>query len=294
MLKIKKDKKRFSILFSADIHGNIIQFQKLFDYANKNNISAVIIGGDIAPKDKEHRTIEDQKKFLIEKLIPLIKKFNIKTKNKCKIFLIMGNDDFKSNYPILKKYEKTAGFKLAEKETLKLTKEFNIIFYSYVPLTPFIFKDWEKLDLNKENELKTRKDIRLEGIKTKNNKTMKIKINLDKRIDTIENDLRELFKKNKTKKIILVSHTPPYNTNLDLIQNKEHIGSRAIRKIIEKKQLPLTLHGHVHETFEVSGKFISQIGKSICATPSNNHETKKIAFLEFDINNLKKIERKII
>ena len=41
---------RYKIVYTADIHGNLVQYKKLVDYSLKNKAKAVIIGGDIAPK----------------------------------------------------------------------------------------------------------------------------------------------------------------------------------------------------------------------------------------------------
>lgn len=47
--------------------------------------------------------------------------------------------------------------------------------------------------------------------------------------------------------IILVSHTPPYHTAVDRIHSGKHVGSTAIRTIIEKFQPALCITGHIHE-----------------------------------------------
>lgn len=47
--------------------------------------------------------------------------------------------------------------------------------------------------------------------------------------------------------ILFVSHTPPVNTKLDRIHSGKHVGSTAIRTIIEKYQPPLSIVGHIHE-----------------------------------------------
>ncbi len=48
---------------------------------------------------------------------------------------------------------------------------------------------------------------------------------------------------------ILVTHLPPFGSSLDLAQDREHIGSSAVRRIIEEKKPLLHLCGHVHEAF---------------------------------------------
>lgn len=47
--------------------------------------------------------------------------------------------------------------------------------------------------------------------------------------------------------VILVSHTPPHHTNVDKLANGAHVGSTAIRKIIEEYQPELCITGHIHE-----------------------------------------------
>ena len=46
---------------------------------------------------------------------------------------------------------------------------------------------------------------------------------------------------------VMVSHTPPYNTALDVVSGSMHVGSTAVRKFIEKYQPQLCLTGHIHE-----------------------------------------------
>lgn len=47
---------------------------------------------------------------------------------------------------------------------------------------------------------------------------------------------------------ILVTHAPPLDTNADMIPGGEHVGSPAVRKIIEQTQPTLNICGHIHES----------------------------------------------
>lgn len=46
---------------------------------------------------------------------------------------------------------------------------------------------------------------------------------------------------------IFVSHVPPHNTLVDRLHNGKHVGSKAIRSIIEHYQPDLCVTGHIHE-----------------------------------------------
>ena len=48
-------------------------------------------------------------------------------------------------------------------------------------------------------------------------------------------------------KLILIVHSPPKDTSLDMIKPKKHVGSAAIREEILRKKPALTICAHIHE-----------------------------------------------
>lgn len=48
-------------------------------------------------------------------------------------------------------------------------------------------------------------------------------------------------------KLILVAHTPPFETECDKLSGGGHAGSKAVREFIERVQPDLCLCGHIHE-----------------------------------------------
>lgn len=291
--KLSTSKKEFKVIFTADLHGNLVQYEKLFQKAIQENTNAIIIGGDITPKDKKNRTILGQRQFLKNKLIPLIKKFKAQKKQTCEIYIMMGNDDFKSNYYILEEMEKHNLVKLIHDKVIKLHESYKIVGYSFVPLTPFVYKDWEMFDSINEDERKTRSDLITVGVKSKKNSLVKYQIGFNNRKKNIEASLNRLINSDP-EKTILVTHSPPYNTNLDMISSKIHVGSRGIRNIIEQKQPLLTLHGHVHETLKYSKDFKQKIGSTISISAANDHVGGDLAIIKFNLYDLDSIEREII
>lgn len=63
-------------------------------------------------------------------------------------------------------------------------------------------------------------------------------------------------------KIILLTHAPPYGVKLDMV-NGHHVGSRSIRKFIEKYSPSVAVSGHIHETFRKTDK----INKTVVVNP---------------------------
>lgn len=64
----------------------------------------------------------------------------------------------------------------------------------------------------------------------------------------IYDKLKKLLMGVRTKKTILVLHSPPKNTNCDITGNGSHVGSESVRKIIEEFQPNLVVSSHVHES----------------------------------------------
>jgi Icc-related predicted phosphoesterase len=63
-------------------------------------------------------------------------------------------------------------------------------------------------------------------------------------------------------RLVLITHSPPKNTKLDLTQSGIHVGSYSVRRFIEKKQPALVVCGHIHEA-----QGIDRIAKTIVVNP---------------------------
>jgi len=291
----------YKILYTSDIHGNEIQYSKLIEFSKKTSLDAIIIGGDIAPKGFSiENFINSQREFFKNKFLKLMIKLKNSSPNS-KIFLMMGNDDCAVNLDVLKLGDPKL-YKIIHNKRIKLTKDFDIVGYSYVPITPFGIKDWEKYDLSKfpknlKNIYSNRKKLnyRLDGKKsTKYGWKPFLFTSKIESLDSIQKDLsKNLFTK-KPDKTVYVFHSPPDDTNLDQIGENFHVGSIAIKSFIEYNQPYLTLHGHIHETVDVSGNFKDKIGKTLCFSSGNCDTQNQLSILLFDLYNSHEVERIII
>jgi len=64
----------------------------------------------------------------------------------------------------------------------------------------------------------------------------------------LEAGLRRAYEDIKTAKIkVQVTHNPPHNTKLDIITSGAHVGSEAVKKLIEELKPTAAVCGHVHE-----------------------------------------------
>lgn len=102
-------------------------------------------------------------------------------------------------------------------------------------------------------------------------------------------ELKKLEKKLGDKKVhILLTHTPPYGTKVDILYSGEHAGSVNLRNFIEARQPILNPCGHVHES-----RGIDKIGETTIINPGPLM-WRYYAIAEIEENKTQKIEMKRI
>jgi len=66
----------------------------------------------------------------------------------------------------------------------------------------------------------------------------------------------------RNKYLVLLSHTPPYGTRVDLTFTGLHVGSKSIRKFIEKFKPLTVISGHIHEA-----RGVDKLGDTLIVNP---------------------------
>lgn len=260
------------IIYTSDIHANPKHLFSMLEIAENEKVDCIIIGGDIIPhylpNAQKVGVLKAQKIYLTDTFIPAIKKF--KKRQSVQIYLDFANDDFIGNRHILENYDGQL-LHLLHMRKHKLAGNVDIIGYMNVPPTPFTRKDWEKSD-SVDTPFAEGNQIRLDGYTSHSGGIAETIINLASH-DTIEKDLKNLSKI-ITGPFIFVSHSPPYFTHLDILDNGLHVGSISIKRFIEKwsnkNQLIVSLHGHIHGSPNRSGSIHSFIGSTRCINPGQN------------------------
>lgn len=266
----------FKIIYTADLHGNEEFYKRLLKKAEGEKCNAVVIGGDLCGREGNtiKEKIENQKNFLEVFMVPLFKDFKKRNKN-VETYAIMGNDDFRKNLEVLEKADEDKILQSIHNKSIKLNKNYNIAGYSFVNPTPFRLKDWEKPDFEGDKDTSQLFPDEVRSLNMENG--------------TIEEDLMKLKKLSDPKKTFYIIHAPPFNTKLDIITLGAHVGSKSIRKFIEKEQPPLTLHGHIHESPQMSGSWKDKIGKATCINVGSSYPEDKLNCIIIEIDDLDSI-----
>lgn len=266
------------ILFTADLHVDPGHLDQIIQVTISRDMDTLIIGGDIVPHylPGAHTMgiLEAQARYIETELIPKLKK--MKEGRDVKLYLDLGNDDFLASRSILEPYQGEL-FYLLHMQKHALTRHVDVVGYMMVPPTPFARKDWEKPDTN-DIPCSPAGRINLRGFITGRGYLEERVLDL-KRDRTIEDDLDQLSAE-INRPFIFVSHSPPFDTPLDMLASGEHVGSISIRRFIEKwsqhKMLIASLHGHIHESPEVSNNISTRIKGALCINPGQRHELQYV------------------
>jgi Icc-related predicted phosphoesterase len=257
------------VVYTSDLHGNKEHYQELFELAEQRKAQTIIIGGDMLPIHGPFKSsLQEQRNFIFSYLEPKIQDFRSRAPQTT-IYAMLGNDDWQASNVHLGILVAKGTLRLFHGEKHELGSGYELVGYAHVPPTPFTIKDGERRDLQKDVVDQQRCTACVsQGAKI---------VVVDPRryfasVMSIEEELEELPTARDYRKTVYVMHSPPFRTNLDRLFDGRWIGSQAIRAFVEKYQPYLTLHGHIHESSEISGTYWDRIGKTICINPGQSTE----------------------
>lgn len=197
------------------------------------------------------------------------------------VYIILGNDDPRTLETEIQQAEREGIWHYVHMSEASLGSH-PVLGYSYVPPSPFFFKDWEKYDVSQFVDPGCVSPE--EGIRSIQVEPSQIQF------ATIQEDLKTLTDGKDISNAILLFHAPPYDTQLDraaldgkLVDHVPldvHVGSIAIREFIKAQQPLISLHGHVHESVQLTGNWKEKIGRTWAYTAA--HNGRELALIRFD------------
>ncbi|MBN2029671.1 metallophosphoesterase [bacterium] len=251
------------ILYTSDLHGRTDLYQEIIILSIQQKINAVVLGGDLFPKQGRFiDSLEIQMQFIEDLFCPFL--IELKDRTGASIYCILGNDDWAATLPLLHRFESDRLVHLLDHQVFQLSDGWSITGYPYVPPTPFSPKDFEKRDLKNDSPIHTTDfpAVSRSGLIEKIDEVVYFS-----RQSSIEEDMILLPRIPNHQKAVYVIHAPPYDTALDRLGKGRSIGSKAIRHFINKEQPSITLHGHIHESPMVSGFYWQKIGETLSINP---------------------------
>jgi len=264
---------QYPFYFITDIHGSRTRYYSLFSLLEKTPPRCLLMGGDILPfgytPSGSNHSYED---FFDTFFFPGLNTLrNTLGEEYPEILIILGNDDAKTAEPFLHTGEEQGLFKYINNRKYNIGP-YSIFGYSFVPPTPFMLKDWERYDVSRYAD-----PLCIHPADGRHSVPVS---EYEKNHATIQDDLSTLAGKEVMDHAIFLFHTPPYMTHLDLadlagktvdhVPLDPHVGSIAVKRFIEERQPLITLHGHIHESPQLSGHWRDRIKRTHMFSAAHN------------------------
>jgi Icc-related predicted phosphoesterase len=287
------------LVYAADLHGDIDSYRSLFDLAIRTGARAAIVGGDLLPHAITLQTaLQVQRDFIAQQLRPLLEWVRAHHPE-IDIYLLPGNDDWAAAIRELEQLEQAGLVFPLHERVYSLTPQPPLLSrreresraaagvrvgdslwlagYACVPLTPFSIKDYERRDDGPLPPFSFGMAYTSWGgeIQPASAEALAAR-------PSIAEALAALAEQSDPQRTIYVCHTPPFNTPLDHMPRGRHVGSKALRAFIEQHAPPLTLHGHIHESPEMSGRYAAQLGATWSINPGHNPKRFQAVTLDTD------------
>jgi uncharacterized protein len=245
--------------FTSDLHGQGSLYEQLVALVAAHRPQAVLIGGDLCPHAVGAEGIAYQRVFLQGVVVEFARRLREASPGS-ELLLLMGNDDWAVNVDCLEAHDGRLWHYLHER--VVPVAGVPVAGLSWVPITPFGLKDWERWDDGADEA-----PARLDGWVSRAGGLEPQRFDPARRTPTIAGALESLARATRPAETVFVLHSPPRDTRCDMTASRLHVGSRAIRSFIERHAPPLVLGGHIHESPRVSTSYRDTIGPTVVVNP---------------------------
>ncbi len=268
--------------FVSDLHGRVGRYRRLFQTVREERPDLVLLGGDLLPMGLVAGDEEVDGGFIEDFLAGEMLRLRDELGADYPVFIaILGNDDPAHHETSVLELETAGLWRYAHDRRIELAGV-TVYGYSHVPPTPFQLKDWERYDVSRfvdpgaVSPEEGYRSVPVEAHRIRN--------------ATIKDDLENLAGGDDLSRAVFLFHSPPHQTLLDRaaldgqmidhVPVDVHVGSVAIRRFIEERQPLVTLHGHVHESAQLTGSWRDRIGRTHMYGAA--HDGPELALVQFD------------
>ncbi|MFX0058617.1 MAG: metallophosphoesterase [Candidatus Hodarchaeota archaeon] len=274
------------ILYATDIHGSRWKYEMIFEVAENLEVDIVINGGDMLP----FGDFLNQDKFIKNYLDSYFSKFN---DNKIYYITMLANDDLLIFDELFNQICNQYKYVISIAQRRFKLQKYEFIGMNLVTDLPFVLKDRVRKDTENftfPKQFGTAMISSLNGWKKIPDWSSYVA-----NLPTIEEELNNLIIPDDIRNTIYIFHMPPANMGLDVCYDGRKVGSKAIYNFISKYQPLLTLHGHIHESPETSGKWHAYLNETLCIQPGQSlfHEKYLIyALIDLETLNIERFQVK--
>ncbi len=263
------------LLFATDIHGNDALFDDLSTCVRRLQPDLLICGGDCLPDGDPDDPVATQVRFLHESLRPYL----LSIRRHCpgtEVATIFGNHDWLCTARAMEDLQDEGLVRILRPD--RPVSFGGISFYGYwsAPPCPFPVKDFERLDWPGQQYPFGR------GVIWDERSARPVAVDAGEHLGQLPSMREEVagVAPAATAEWVFVSHAPPLQSDLDLLPEVGHVGSRSVEEFLLQRQPTLSLHGHIHESPGLSGRFWQRFGRTIAVNPGQRHDELAAVLIE--------------
>lgn len=283
----------------SDLHGNPHKYGALFQLLAEDPPDVLFIAGDLLPQPTVFNNAfgvagEDfVNRYLVPRFVALRERLGPVFP---RVLLILGNDDARFEEASIMVGAVAHAWQYVHQRRVEVAGR-AVFGYACIPPSPFRRKDWERYDVSRYTDP-------LCISPEEGDLTVPISPR-ERRFTTIASDLEHLTARSDAQELqraVFLFHVPPYDTALDTadlhgrkvdgVPLDPHVGSIAVRRLIERHAPHCTLHGHVHESYRLTGRFMERIGPTVCL--SSAHDGPELVVVEFNLEEPAAAVRRVI
>lgn len=246
------------LLATSDIHQHSDKWKKLVQACRREKPDLVVLAGDLFPKENG---------ILVQMSWVAAVKTHVRAirDSGSEIVLILGNDDNQLLIPEMEAGEHEGLWHYIGEKTVPLG-HYTFTGVSSCPDYPFGYKFWvageyrdrlrispaqfhKPMLVNEKNEFEAIPDFEqyLLGKETMWERLLRCRAGVP----------------DMSRSIWLI-HSPPMGHGLDACYNGENVGSAAVLQFVKEHKPFMVISGHIHESPSLTGKWMINIGGTLC------------------------------
>ncbi len=266
---------QLQICFTSDLHGHAHLYAALGQLILRSRPDLLILGGDLFPDGDVSDPRGTQTAWVTRVFLPMLAGWR-RQLPELAIACIFGNHDWACTRRAVRDSADGWGMVALDHHEAWLFRGMNFLGFSYTPPTPYWVKDFERLDLPND-------EIPELGGSVWDERTAAAQAISPADFFREKSSLTDKLSSVRTPPApwVFVCHAPPHASKLDRLPHVPYpVGSRAVRSFIEARQPLLALHGHIHESPQVTGAWQESLGETLCVNPGQG--TDRLHAVTFD------------
>lgn len=248
------------ILYATDIHGHTGSYDTILERAARAGAEAIVYGGDLHPLGQDLFGV--QRDFLQGFLPDYLERCS---RAGVAFLSTLGNMDLRAHDSLFREVMGNAGNAHSLLEEKAELGGYCFIGSAMTTDGPFRLKDRCLRDTPGSDTSSARQDCLLsdgEGLHERGDWPSHLRS-----LPSLAEHLGGLPSPCDPPATVYVLHQPPAGHGLGVIDSGADVGSAAVESFLEASEARLSLHGHIHESPSVSGRWRSRIGRTTAVQP---------------------------